>query len=626
MKRLLFAFVCALALPASAQENPVLITHMGRLLGNDDAPITGLMPLTIGLYATADAEVAQWSETYQVTLAGGTYAIVLGDTKGLKKPLPAAVAAANPFLGVTVDQTPLVPRLRLGTVPFAVEATHAAKAGDSDRLGTVAAADYALKSGVAAQLAGYAALGGATFTGAVLVPTPGAPTSAATKSYVDQAVAAATPTGFARLDGATFTGAVIVPTPGADAHAANRGYVDGKLASLLSDAPLFAPGAGSVPFAVSAGAAGVVTNLNAELLGGRKASDFVLASQKPAVVGAERLVLDFEEGTSGGTAVNDSSGAGNHGAFASNSLTRAAAGHNASGALTYSAAGGMVSVPDADSLDLANNVTMEAWIYPTAAPGSESIIVLKEGAYALRLSPTRQVEAAIKTAVAGTGTFVAASVPVPLNTWTHVAASYDGLQIGVFLNGALSSMIVAPNGPVSVTTTPLTIGGRTGSTASSFIGTIDEVRVSAVAKAHVEHTPAYAQYGAAGWAPSSADTVVPWGKTFFETGITRTGNNLRFAKTGAYLISAGARVSGTGDIWQAWALFKGATLVAMSNGFGSVGPSDQGQQMGTFIAIVDSTTDDYQVVLRKANGAGAIVDSQWGDFSGTRAVITKLSL
>lgn len=106
---------------------------------------------------------------------------------------------------------------------------------------------------------GAAALAGATFTGAVSVPTPTIAAHAATKGYVDSAVAGSV-TGVSSFNGRTgavsplsadvtgalgftpankagdtFTGPVFVPAPTALLHAATKQYVDTLFASATGE-------------------------------------------------------------------------------------------------------------------------------------------------------------------------------------------------------------------------------------------------------------------------------------------------------------------------------------------------------------------------------------------------------
>src|SRR5439155_25946221 len=78
----------------------------------------------------------------------------------------------------------------------------------------------------------------------------------------------------------------------------------------------------------------------------------------------------FDEGL--GTTVADASGNGNNGTVANTVWT-------ASGkygrALTFNGTSSMVTIPDANSLDLTTGMTLEAWVNPTALSGWRSTIV-----------------------------------------------------------------------------------------------------------------------------------------------------------------------------------------------------------------------------------------------------------
>src|SRR5205085_1839255 len=64
---------------------------------------------------------------------------------------------------------------------------------------------------------------------------------------------------------------------------------------------------------------------------------------------------------------------------------------------------------------------------------------------------------------------------VPLNTWTHLAATYDGNVLALYVNGTqVATQIVA--GAITTTTGALRIGGN-NIWGEWFSGLIDEVRV-----------------------------------------------------------------------------------------------------------------------------------------------------
>jgi len=132
-----------------------------------------------------------------------------------------------------------------------------------------------------------------------------------------------------------------------------------------------------------------------------------------------------------------------------------------------------VSVPDAPSLDLSSAMTLEAWICPAhVAPGWANMVLANDAYYLEAISPN--------AAPAAGGTFAATpfsgSTPLPVNAWSHLATTYDGTTLRLFVNGA--QVASRPQtGLIQGTSLPLTIGGDTVQGQQFFAGRIDEVRV-----------------------------------------------------------------------------------------------------------------------------------------------------
>lgn len=143
MKPIRTLALLALALPAMAATPPaaVVVHHEGRLLDGQDNPVSGALSLTFGIFDGPDQDSASelWSATYPVTVSGGIYAVDLGDTSTGQPPLAASLFTAPRWLSVTIGGTELLPRMRIGATPLAL---------DSDSLGGLPASDYALQKGV----------------------------------------------------------------------------------------------------------------------------------------------------------------------------------------------------------------------------------------------------------------------------------------------------------------------------------------------------------------------------------------------------------------------------------------------------------------------------------------------
>src|SRR5207244_13011036 len=69
----------------------------------------------------------------------------------------------------------------------------------------------------------------------------------------------------------------------------------------------------------------------------------------------------------------------------------------------------------------------------------------------------------------------AAGGTVPLNSWTHLAVTYDGATLRLYVNG-IQTAAQAVTGSLLSSTAPLRIGGD-APWGEYFSGTIDEVRV-----------------------------------------------------------------------------------------------------------------------------------------------------
>jgi hypothetical protein len=61
------------------------------------------------------------------------------------------------------------------------------------------------------------------------------------------------------------------------------------------------------------------------------------------------------------------------------------------------------------------------------------------------------------------------------NTWYHVAATWDGATVKIYVNGVLDMTPVSRTGTISTDTRPVYLGGRWGNTDVTN-GSVDDVR------------------------------------------------------------------------------------------------------------------------------------------------------
>lgn len=180
----------------------------------------------------------------------------------------------------------------------------------------------------------------------------------------------------------------------------------------------------------------------------------------------------FEEGA--GTTVADASGTGNSGTITGASWTTAG---RFGKALSFNGSTNWVTINDAPSLDLTSGMTLEAWVKP-AALSSWRQVILKEIPNGLAYSlyaHNNAPQPAATINVGGSDQSAVGTSALPLDTWTHLAATYDGSTLRLFVNGA-QAQAVSVSGTLITSNAPLRIAGN-AVWGEHFSGVIDEVRV-----------------------------------------------------------------------------------------------------------------------------------------------------
>ncbi|MFN6073988.1 MAG: LamG-like jellyroll fold domain-containing protein, partial [Fluviicola sp.] len=131
-----------------------------------------------------------------------------------------------------------------------------------------------------------------------------------------------------------------------------------------------------------------------------------------------------------------------------------------------------------------NDVTIEAWVYTNSSSSLQTIVGNYEGpnmTFLLRLdglTPVFYVNNGIFNAVTG-------STTLSQNTWYHIAGTWDGSEIKVYVNGVLDGTEVCVGNFVA-TTEPFKIGGGLANGTEYFSGKIHGVRFWNFAKTESE--------------------------------------------------------------------------------------------------------------------------------------------
>lgn len=198
-------------------------------------------------------------------------------------------------------------------------------------------------------------------------------------------------------------------------------------------------------------------------------SVFFIFSITISVYAADGLVfaMTFEEGS--GDQINDLSGNGNHGEVVGN--VDWGAGSNGGGFHLDGAT--HIVVPNAEPLSsLTHPMTVGCWINPDEVGGWRSIIEM-DGAAGWKIGTHSSGDVVVWTTYHVKD--FAATTSIVAGEWTHIAATWDGAEALIYVNGELDAS-VAGGGVIDVSGEPsLDIGYRRTSESSWYMGNIDDV-------------------------------------------------------------------------------------------------------------------------------------------------------
>jgi len=153
-------------------------------------------------------------------------------------------------------------------------------------------------------------------------------------------------------------------------------------------------------------------------------------------------------------------------------------------AMDLDGADDQVVVPDSASLELAN-LTMTAWIYLRSYPEDARIISQEVdgapySAYSIMMSGGGYKKFEFRIALDNDRKRIPSSVDIPLNQWTHVAATYDGANAVLYINGEIDQT-VPQTGALLTTDNPVQIGGSQYWVPRLFAGLMDDAALFNVA-------------------------------------------------------------------------------------------------------------------------------------------------
>ncbi len=144
--------------------------------------------------------------------------------------------------------------------------------------------------------------------------------------------------------------------------------------------------------------------------------------------------------------------------------------------------------PDEASLDIANQITLAAWLKPGKV-ATQSLVNKavngNTGGYELSLAAStstwpQKVFFRINQVSSGDTYRVNSATIYPIDgTWIHVAATFDGATMRMYINGVENGTPVSAPVPIATNGLPLSIGAEYNGTSATrwFQGAMDDVRV-----------------------------------------------------------------------------------------------------------------------------------------------------
>ena len=164
-------------------------------------------------------------------------------------------------------------------------------------------------------------------------------------------------------------------------------------------------------------------------------------------------------------------------------------GSGINGCLSFDGVDDYVGIPDDDTLDITEEITVMGWVYVNSYETGRFYTVAgkwndRDGNYrgyllGLSLKETTNPQPRFYISKDGTN-FPSANSSLNLNTgtWYHLAGTYDGSNLKIYVDGQLKGTTPV-SGLINLNDQPVLIGGdRAGGTNGRFFnGLIDEVKI-----------------------------------------------------------------------------------------------------------------------------------------------------
>lgn len=139
-----------------------------------------------------------------------------------------------------------------------------------------------------------------------------------------------------------------------------------------------------------------------------------------------------------------------------------------------------IDIPHDDALNGLGSLTYTGWISPTRSDGMRHVFgktIARSRAQYSQMGVFVVDGRLVAGAMTTEGAHILQTRLPAIGQWTHVALVFDGSRLDLYLDGSVAGSATFRPTTLVQSTTAFTIGKEPGSTARSFAGSIDEVRV-----------------------------------------------------------------------------------------------------------------------------------------------------
>ncbi len=149
-----------------------------------------------------------------------------------------------------------------------------------------------------------------------------------------------------------------------------------------------------------------------------------------------------------------------------------------------------VEVADSPSLRLSSAFTLEAWVKPGIDGPGPGTVLAKAGSYEIRILNSPEPRAAGALWIGGNREQITSHAQLELEIWQHVAFTFNGTRMALYINGVLDRERILPPSAVDVNNAPLFLGVFWNPPGVRwYAGAMDEVRLSSIARPASELDP-----------------------------------------------------------------------------------------------------------------------------------------